>query len=67
MKIAIIAPASVNHTVKVANELSRRGHKVHLLSLKNHKEGKDKLDERIRAYYSSNRSPFGYFLDFLYQ
>lgn len=64
MNIVVIAPASVNHTVKVVNALYERNHSLHLFSLKNHKQGKDKLINGVNVYYSPNRSPFGYYIDF---
>lgn len=63
MKIVVIAPSSVNHTVKVVNELAKRNHIIHLFSLKNHREGNDKLNKSIKIYYSPNSSPIGYYSD----
>lgn len=66
MKIVVIAPSSVNHTIKIVNELANRNHQVYLFSLKNHQEGKDKICESVEVYYSPNKSPIGYILDFLW-
>lgn len=63
MKILYIAPASVNHTVRWVNAMVEKDHEVYLLSLKEHLEGKNKIDSRVKIYYLPIGGMLGYYLN----
>ncbi len=63
MKILYISPASVNHTVRWVNAMVDKGHEVHLISLREHCEGKNKIDDRVKIYYLPIKGQLGYYLN----
>lgn len=60
MKLALLAPRSVIHTVRWANEMARRGHDVHLISM--HRGG-DYLDPAVQVHLLPFPAPMGYYLN----
>ncbi len=60
MRLVLLAARNSIHTVRWANEMSRRGHEVHLLSLHS---GGDALDPRVRLHTLPIPPPTGYFLN----
>lgn len=62
MKLAYLAAANSIHTVRWVNELSRRGHKVHLITM--HQVAKTSLiDASIDLHFLRVPPPTGYFLN----
>ena len=65
MRILFIGPASVNHTVKWVNAMVGRGHEVYLLSLNQHYEGINTIDNKVKVYYLNISGIKGYYLNFI--
>ncbi|WP_130805793.1 glycosyltransferase [Senegalia massiliensis] len=65
MKILFFAPANVNHTVRWVNAMVNKGHAVYLISLRDHKEGVNKIDKKVKIYYLPYSGLKGYYLNFL--
>ena len=63
MKILYIAPASVNHTVRWVNAMVKKGHDVYLISLKQHSQGENKIDKRVKIHYLPFKGGIGYYLN----
>lgn len=63
MKILYIAPASVNHTVRWVNAMSEKGHKVHLMSLREHREGVNEINKKVKIHYLNISGHKGYYLN----
>ncbi|MEQ8754068.1 MAG: glycosyltransferase [Coleofasciculus sp. G1-WW12-02] len=62
MEIIILASVNYIHALRWANELSRRGHKLHFIS--SH-DGKEKLNSNIKFHKVKYSSPGGYFLNLM--
>lgn len=60
MKIAFLAGYNTIHTVRWVNEMARRGHEVHLLTMHT---GSEELENGIRVYMLSFKPPVGYYLN----
>lgn len=60
LQIVLIAPASVGHTVKWVNGLSREGAQVHLIS---QHAPLDSISERVMVHRLPYRGVLGYFLN----
>ena len=60
MKIAYLSGYSVIHTVRWANEMSARGHEVHLLSLH---EGEEALHHNVQLHILPYKTKLGYYLN----
>ena len=59
MHIALLSPRSDIHTVRWANALSERGHRIDLLSL--HNDGGDPLHEKVSLHELMLPAPVGYY------
>jgi glycosyltransferase involved in cell wall biosynthesis len=60
MKIAFLAGHSSIHTVKWVNEMSLRGHEVHLITMH---PGTEELHQNIQVYKLPFAPPHGYYLN----
>lgn len=60
MKIAFLAGYSSIHTVKWVNELARRGHNVHLITMH---PGREELHKSVQVYILPFKPPLGYYLN----
>lgn len=60
MKIAFLAGYNSIHTVRWVNEMAKRGHEVHLLTVY---PGSERLEGSISVYTLPFKPPFGYYLN----
>jgi len=63
MKLAYLAGHSSIHTVKWVNEMAKRGHEVHLITMQ---PGVGELNLRINVHRLPFNAPFGYYLNVWY-
>jgi len=63
MRILFVSPASVVHTIRWANSLCQRSHDVHVVCLRNHSEGANRLEGSVKVHYLPIGSPVGYLLN----
>lgn len=61
MIIILLAPANSIHTIRWANGLASRHHKVHLFSVHDVKNTSD-YDDGVEVHISKNKAPLGYLL-----
>lgn len=61
MKICLLASASITHTVRWANSLAKRGHRVQLVTM--HPTSLDMIDSRVIIYNLKIPAPFGYYFN----
>lgn len=61
MKIALLAPGNVIHTVRWANGLASRGHEVHVISAHGFSE---EIHASILKHALPYKAPLGYFLNY---
>lgn len=63
MRIVYLAAANSIHTIRWVNELSNRGHDVHLISLPNHTGDIDKISSNVKCYGLKFGGNIGYYLN----
>jgi glycosyltransferase involved in cell wall biosynthesis len=62
MRIAYLAGQSSIHTIKWANEMSSRGHEVHLITM--HSKSDDSLNKHVKLHILKIPQSFGYYLNY---
>lgn len=63
MKILFLSGASSIHTVRWVNTLAERNHEVVLVSQKNHQEGKNIIQKKVKVIYLPIAGIKGYYLN----
>lgn len=63
MKILFLSAADNIHTVRWVNKLSDRGHKVYLISNRNHAEKNNKINSSVSIHYLKFSGNIGYYLN----
>ena len=61
MKIAFVSAARSSHTIKWVNALAKKGHEVHLYSLRDHENTLKNIDDRVEIVYLKYPGFKGYF------
>lgn len=65
MKILFLSPACDIHTCRWVNELSRKGHEVHLVFCKNHVSKIQRISDKVFQHELKINSGIGYYLNSL--